>query len=140
IACPWLIRRFIDPEAEFVYVPAVQVRVVASETGATPYDVAGVEFGHVGDRCSFDAIVRIYDIHDPALDRLAAIVRRADPSRHDLAPECDGLYALSQGLSANFADDHEQLARGMVMYDALYAWCRALQAKAATGATTRSVA
>ncbi len=130
IACPWLISRFIDPEAEFIYVPAVQVLPVASETGATPYDIAGVEFGHVGERCSFDAIVRAYDIRDAALERLATIVRGADTGRHDLAPECDGLFAISRGLSANFADDHEQLAHGLVMYDALYAWCRSLQAEA----------
>lgn len=134
IACPWLISRFIDPEAEFIYVPAVQVLPVASETGAMPYDIAGVEFGHVGERCSFDAIVRVYDIHDVALDRLAAIVRGADTARHDLAPECDGLFAISRGLSANFTDDHAQLAHGMVMYDALYAWCREQVGAAASGA------
>ena len=148
IACPWLIRRFIDPEAEFIYVPAVQVLVVASETGATPYDIAGVEFGHCaddvaddgGERCSFDAIVRVYDIHDPALDRLATIVRGSDTSRPGLAPQCPGLSAISYGLSANFSDDHEQLAHGMVMYDALYAWCRSRTAETAAAATTRSVA
>jgi rhodanese-related sulfurtransferase len=129
IACPWLIRRFIDPEAEFIYVPAVQVLVVASETGATPYDIDGVEFTHEGERCSFDTIQRIYDIRDPALDHLAAIVRGADTSRHDLSPQCGGLFAISLGLSANFADDHEMLGHGMVMYDALYTWCRSLQAE-----------
>jgi len=90
---------------------------------------AGVDeavlFGHVGDRCSFDAIIRIYGIEDLALDRLATIVRGSDTSRPDLAPQCPGLNALSHGLSANFSDDHEQLKYGMVMYDALYAWCRA---------------
>jgi rhodanese-related sulfurtransferase len=129
IACPWLISRFIDPEAEFVYVPAVQVLPLASETGATPYDVDGVQFTHEGERCSFDTILHIYDIHDPALDHLAAIVRGADTSRHDLSPQCGGLFAISLGLSANFADDHEMLAHGMVMYDALYTWCRSLQAE-----------
>jgi len=125
IACPWLVARFINPEAEFIYVPVNQVLAVAKETGATPYDIAGVEFGHVGDRCSFDAIIRIYGIEDLALDRLATIVRGSDTSRPDLAPQCPGLNALSHGLSANFSDDHEQLKYGMVMYDALYAWCRA---------------
>ncbi len=139
IACPWLISRLIDPEAEFLYVPAVQVLPVASETGATPYDIAGVAFGHVGERCSFDAIVGAYDIHDAALDRLATIVRGADTGRHDLAPECDGLFAISRGLSANFSDDHEQLAHGLVMYDALYTWCRGEVATPAAAAT-RSVA
>jgi len=127
IACPWLIRRFIDPEATFVYVPADRVLAVAKETGATPYDVAGVEFTHEGDRCSFDTIMRIYEIADPALDHLATIVRGADTSRHDLSPQCDGLFAISLGLSANFPDDHEMLGHGMVIYDALYTWCRSLQ-------------
>jgi hypothetical protein len=91
---------------------------------AVPYDIKGTEFGHVGDRCSFDAIVRIFDIQNPALDDLATIVRGADTSRRDLAPQCDGLYAISFGLSANFPDDHEMLRHGLVIYDALYTWCR----------------
>jgi rhodanese-related sulfurtransferase len=124
IACPWLIRRFIDPEAEFLYVPSAKVRDVAKETGATPYDIADVEFGHLGDQCSFDAFIRIFDIHDTALDALAVIVRGADTGVPELTPQSPGLVALSQGLSATFADDHEQLSHGMVMYDALYAWCR----------------
>jgi rhodanese-related sulfurtransferase len=129
IACPWLISRFIDPEATFVYVPADRVLAVAKETGATPYDVAGVEFTHEGDRCSFDTLLRIYEIADPALDHLATIVRGADTSRHDLSPQCGGLFAISLGLSANFSDDHEMLGHGMVIYDALYTWCRSLQAE-----------
>ncbi len=127
IACPWLVRRFIDPDAEFIYVPTAQVLAVAKETGATPYDIDGVEFTHEGERCSFDTILRIYDVRGPALDRLATIVRGADTSRHDLAPQCGGLFAISLGLSANFPDDHAMLAHGMVMYDALYTWCRSLQ-------------
>ena len=107
--------------------PADQVRRVAEETGATPYDIDGVEFSHEGERCSFDTVLRIYGIRDPALDRLATIVRGADTSRHDLAPQCAGLFAVSLGLSANFPDDHEMLEHGMVMYDALYTWCRSLQ-------------
>jgi rhodanese-related sulfurtransferase len=126
IACPWLVKRFIDSNAEFIYVPAGQVLAVAEQTGATPYDVAGVAFTHEGERCSFDAILRAYDVRDAALDRLATIVRGADTSRHDLAPECDGLFAISRGLSANFPDDHKMLKHGMVMYDALYTWCRTL--------------
>jgi hypothetical protein len=125
IACPWLISRFIDPEAEFLYVPSTQVREVAAKTGAVPYDIADVEFGHVGDQCSFDAFVRIYGISDRALDRLALIVRGADTGAPELTPQSPGLVALSQGLSATFADDHEMLKHGMVVYDALYAWCRA---------------
>jgi rhodanese-related sulfurtransferase len=124
IACPWLISRFINPDAEFIYVPSDQVTAVANKTGGIPYDIKGAEFGHVGDRCSFDAIVRIFDIKDPALDRLATVVRGADTSRCDLAPECEGLYAISFGLSANFPDDHEMLRYGLVIYDALYTWCR----------------
>jgi rhodanese-related sulfurtransferase len=129
IACPWLIRRFIDPQAEFIYVPTKDVLSVAKETGGTPYDIEGVEFAHEGERCSFDTIVRIYGIKDPALDHLATIVRGADTSRHDLTPQCGGLFAISLGLSANFPDDHEMLGHGMVMYDALYTWCRNLQAE-----------
>ena len=127
IACPWLIRRFIDPQAEFIYVPTKDVLDVAKETGGTPYDIDGVEFTHEGERCSFDTILRIYGIKDAALDHLAEIVRGADTSRHDLAPQCGGLFAISLGLSANFPDDHEMLGHGMVMYDALYTWCRTLQ-------------
>jgi rhodanese-related sulfurtransferase len=127
IACPWLIRRFIDPSAEFLYVPTPEVLAIASKTGAVPYDIDGVEFAHEGERCSFDTLLRIFGIQDAALDRLATIVRGADTSRHDLAPQCGGLFAISLGLSANFPNDHEMLAHGMVMYDALYTWCRSLQ-------------
>jgi len=129
IACPWLIQRFIDPQAEFIYVPTKDVIDVAKATGGTPYDIEGVEFAHEGERCSFDTILRIYGIKDPSLDHLAKIVRGADTSRHDLTPHCGGLFAISLGLSANFSDDHEMLAHGMVMYDALYTWCRKLQAE-----------
>lgn len=124
IACPWLISRFVNPEADFIYVPSKDVAKVAADVGGTPYDIEGVEFGHVGEHCSFDAIVRAYDIRDAALDRLAAIVRGADTSRPDLTPQCAGLLAISHGLSANFPDDHEMLKHGMVIYDALYTWCR----------------
>jgi rhodanese-related sulfurtransferase len=127
IACPWLIRRFIDPNAEFLYVPTPEVIATAGKTGAIPYDIEGVEFAHEGERCSFDTLLRIFGIQDAALDRLATIVRGADTSRHDLAPQCGGLFAVSLGLSANFRNDHEMLAHGMVMYDALYTWCRSLQ-------------
>jgi rhodanese-related sulfurtransferase len=129
IACPWLIRRFVNPNAEFIYVPKDQVVAVAERMGGIPYDIDGVEFTHEGERCSFDTILRIYDIRDPALDHLATIVRGADTSRHDLSPQCGGLFAISLGLSANFPDDHEMLKHGMVIYDALYTWCRGLQAE-----------
>jgi hypothetical protein len=124
IACPWLILRFIDRDAEFLYVPAAEVERVAGQTGATPYDIPGVPMGHVGDLCSFDAFLGRYRLDDPALQRLAVIVRGADTSRLDLAPQSAGLYAISLGLSRVFADDHEMLRHGLVLYDALYAWCR----------------
>jgi len=127
IACPWLIARFIDKEPEFLYVAPSNVLTTAQETGAIPYDVPGVEMTHVGELCSFDAFLSKYGLDDPALRQLAAIVRGADTSRLDLTPESPGLYALSLGLSQNFADDHEMLAHGMVMYDALYAWCKSGQ-------------
>ena len=128
IACPWLIRRFIDPEASFLYVPTERVFDVAATTGATAYDIPGAEpFSHDGELCSFDAFLRVYDIHDPALDTLAVIVRGADTARLDLAPQAAGLAALSLGLSANFPDDHAMLEHGLVMYDAFYAWCRSCQ-------------
>jgi hypothetical protein len=127
IACPWLVLRFIEADAQFLYVPADRVFAVASETGAIPYDIPGAELSHVGDLCSFDAVLAKYKLTDPGLQRLASIVRGADTSRFDLAPQCAGLYAISLGLSATFADDHEMLQHGLVMYDALYAWCARLQ-------------
>ena len=127
IACPWLVARFIDKDAEFLYVPADTVLAVAEETGAIPYDIPGVEYGHVGELCSFDAFIRKHNLTDPALQQLAIIVRGADTARPELAPQCPGLLALSLGLSHNFADDHEMLRHGMVMYDALYAWVRHAQ-------------
>ncbi len=129
IACPWLVVRFIDAAAEFLYVPAGEVIDVARQTGAIPYDVPGVELGHVGELCSFDAFLRKYDLTQPGLARLAAIVRGADTSRFDLTPQSAGLHAISLGLSLNFADDHEMLRQGMVMYDALFAWCMACAAE-----------
>ena len=127
IACPWLIAKFIDKDAEFLYVPAGDVLRIAGETGATPYDIPGVEMTHVGELCSFDAFIKKYSLTDPALQQLAVIVRGADTSRLDLAPQAHGLYALSLGLSQCFSDDHEMLRHGMVMYDALYAWCKSCQ-------------
>ena len=129
IACPWLILRFIDRDAEFLYVPAPEVARVAAATGATPYDIPGVEMSHVGELCSFDAFLARYRLDDAALQQLATIVRGADTSRLDLAPQAPGLYALSLGLSHVFADDHEMLRHGLVMYDALYAWCSACQSE-----------
>jgi len=129
IACPWLIARFIDKEPEFLYVPPGEVLAAAEKTGAVPYDIPGVEMSHVGELCSFDAFLSKYALDDPALAQLAVIVRGADTSRLDLTPQSPGLYAMSLGLSHTFPDDHEMLEHGMVMYDALYAWCRSCQAE-----------
>ncbi len=130
IACPWLIARFIDKTPEFLFVPTEQVLAVARETGAVPYDIPGVEMSHEGEFCSFDTFLRKYKLTDPALHQLAVIVRSADTARLDLAPQAPGLLALSLGLSQVFTDDHEMLRHGMVMYDALYAWCRDCQKEA----------
>lgn len=124
IACPWLIRRFIDTDAEFLYVPAAEVPSTAKAQAAVPYDVPEVEFSHVGGRCSFDAFLYRYRLGGPALEQLALIVRGADTNRPELAPQSAGLVAISLGLSLNFADDHAMLEQGMTIYDALYAWCR----------------
>jgi rhodanese-related sulfurtransferase len=130
IACPWLIRRFIDPRASFLYVPTERVFDVAATAGATAYDIPGAEpFSHDGELCSFDAFLRVYEIRDAALDALAVIVRGADTARLDLAPQCAGLLAFSLGISANFPDDHAMLEHGLTMYDALYAWCRSCQSE-----------
>jgi rhodanese-related sulfurtransferase len=127
IACPWLVARFIDPGAEFLYVPTKEVLAAAKERDATPYDVPDVYFSHEGERCSFDAFLKHYRLTDPALEQLALIVRGADTARLDLAPQAPGLAAISLGLSRNFNEDHEMLKHGMVMYDALYAWCKSGQ-------------
>ena len=129
IACPWLVARFIDQDPEFLYVPSGDVLSVANKTNAIPYDIPGVELTHEGELCSFDAFLKKYQLDDPALQRLALIVRGADTSRLQLTPQSAGLYALSLGLSHDFADDHEMLKHGMVMYDALYAWCKHCQSE-----------
>ncbi|MFO0989996.1 MAG: chromate resistance protein [Alphaproteobacteria bacterium] len=126
LACPWFVRRFVDPAARFHYVSPKQVAAIAAETGAIAYDISepGVEFTHDGPRCSFDAFVNIFGVADPALDRVADIVRGADTSRHDLAPQCAGLLAITLGLGAIEADDHALLERAMPLYDGLYGWAR----------------
>lgn len=124
IACPWLVRRFVDARAEFLYVPAGEVLAAAARERAVPYDVPGVQFSHRGERCSFDAFVDDFGLEDEALDALAAIVRGADTARLDLAPQAPGLLAVSLGLSALYSEDLAMLERGMIVYDALYAWCR----------------
>jgi rhodanese-related sulfurtransferase len=124
IACPWLIRRFIDPGAEFLYVPANEVRRTAEAREAVPYDIPDVAFSHIGDACSFDAFLKHFNLHDPALRELAVIVRGADTNRLELAPQAAGLAALSLGLAITHKDDYEMLEHGMTMYDALYAWSK----------------
>jgi rhodanese-related sulfurtransferase len=130
IACPWLINRFIDPAAEFLYAPPDQVRDVAARDGAIPYDVPGVRFTHDGEFCSFDTLMHEFALEEPGLAALARIVRGADTARLDLAPQAPGLLAITLGLSANIADDHAMLKSGMVIYDALYRWCRDLRSEA----------
>jgi len=124
IACPWLITRFIDRHAEFLYVPAAEVKTRAAAGNATAYDVADCAFTHDGPRCSFDAFIQTYRLTDPALLQLADIVRGADTGHPEITPQSAGLVALSQGLSRLISDDHAQLQQGMVLYDALYLWCR----------------
>jgi len=124
IACPWLIARFVDAGAQFLYVPQKEVLSAAKAQDAVPYDIPDVHFSHDGELCSFDAFLKHYRLIDPALIELAKIVRGADTARLELAPQAPGLAAISLGLSRNFKDDHEMLKHGMVMYDALYTWCK----------------
>lgn len=141
VACPWLIARFIDRDAEFLFAPPDDVVRTAAATGAIPFDVEGVELSHDGPLCTFDALLLKYDLgHDRALLDLATIVRGADTARLDLAPQCAGLLAVSLGLSRIFSDDHEQLQHGFVMYDALYAWLRDGRTETHTWNPQRSVA
>jgi hypothetical protein len=124
IACPWLIARYIDPEAEFLFAPPSEVLARALQEGATPFDIEGVELSHDGPLCSFDAFLSKYRLDDPALEEIAVIVRGADTARFELAPQAAGLLAVSIGLSQMYRDDHEQLEAGFLIYDALYAWCK----------------
>lgn len=123
LACPWLIKRFIDNEAQFLYVASSQVLEAASREGATPYDVPDVELTHDGSFCSFDAFIKKYQLSDPALSRLADIVRAADTDQLARSPEAPGLLAISLGLGAIYHDDQQLLGAAMPVYDALYAWC-----------------
>ncbi len=126
-ACPWLIRRFIDPFAEFHFVEPQWVKDVAEEMGGIAYDIDGVHWSHRGETCTFDTMIAEYGLTSPALDTVAQIVRGADTARLDLAPQAAGLLAISLGLSRLFDDDLEQLDSGMLVYDALYAWAREAQ-------------
>jgi hypothetical protein len=132
IACPWLIKNFIDPKAQFIFVPAADVLEQAKALNALPYDILGVEYTHQGDQCTFDYIIKKHGLTDPALLQLAAIVRAADTARFDLAQQAAGLWAISAGLSYNFQDDHEQLAFGLIIYDALYSWAKYVQTETHT--------
>jgi rhodanese-related sulfurtransferase len=125
IACPWLIRRFIDPEAEFFYVPEPEVFVTAERLGAVPFDIEGAPVSHEWERCSFDALLRRFELRSPALDTMAQIVRGADTSRLEIAPQAAGLLAISLGMSRLLHDDREMLEATMPIYDALFEWCRA---------------
>jgi AraC-like DNA-binding protein len=127
IACPWLIKKFIDKEAEFIYVPFDKVLSKAKELDAIPFDVPDVKFTHRATLCTFDVLVQDYKIKDPAIQTMAVIVRGADTDRHDISPQSSGLWAISAGLSHNFKDDYELLKRGMLIYDALYSWAKYLQ-------------
>ena len=123
IACPWLIRRFVDPAASFLYVPTGEVFAVAEARGAVAFDIPGAPFSHDGERCSFDAFLARFGLEEEeGLKRIAPIIRGADTDRHDLAPEAAGLHAISLGLAEGIEDDHALLANGMLIYDALYAW------------------
>jgi hypothetical protein len=130
IACPWLITRFVDRAPVFLFVPAGEVMAAAEREGAIPFDVPGVELGHRGERCSFDAFLEKYRLEDPALRALALIVRGADTDARQLTPESPGLYALATGFREIAGDDHENMRLQFPAYDALYAYCRArLQAR-----------
>src|SRR3954465_6603149 len=127
IACPWLIKNFVDKDAEFIYVPADKVLEQAKAFDATPFDIPNVEFTHYEDKCTFDYIIEKYKLTDPALLIVAVIVRGADTDRHDIASQASGLWAISAGLAYNIKDDYELLQKGMLLYDALYSWAKHLQ-------------
>jgi uncharacterized protein YjiS (DUF1127 family) len=135
VACPWLVSRFIDRTAEFVFVPKDLVLATARQLGATPFDVPGAALSHGDGNCTFDAFLAKFGLSDPALQRIASIVRGADTGRIDLAPQAAGLLAISQGLSRNFRDDREMLGHGLVLYDALYSWARKVSPLPATASS-----
>ena len=127
IACPWLIRRFIDKDAEIIYTPFEKVKLKAAELNAIPFDIPDVEYTHYGDECTFDYFVKKHKVGDPAIKAISVIVRGADTDRHDIAPQASGLWAISSGLSENIKNDQELLEKGMIIYDALYTWAKDLQ-------------
>jgi AraC-like DNA-binding protein len=127
IACPWLIKRFIDKKAQFIYVPVGEVISQSLKLKAIPFDIPDVEYTHYGNDCTFDYFIKKYKLKDPALKTIASIVRGADTDRHDFAAQASGLWAISAGLSYNIKDDHQLLEQGMIIYDALYSWAKHLQ-------------
>ena len=127
IACPWLIKNFVDKEAEFIYVAKEQVFDKAKELDAIPFDIPGAEYSHDGEECTFDFIIKKHQLTDSALQQLSVIVRGADTDRFELAPQSAGLWAISAGLSHNYKTDHEMLETGMKIYDALYSWAKFVQ-------------
>jgi hypothetical protein len=127
IACPWLIRNFVDKDAEFIFVPKEQVFLKAASFDAIPYDIPGAEYSHYGEACTFDYILQKHNLMDNALHQMAEIVRGADTDKFSLAPQSAGLWAISAGLSFNYQNDLEQLKIGMKLYDALYSWAKYLQ-------------
>ena len=127
IACPWLIKNFVDKNAEFIYVPTDLVLARAKELNATPFDIPNVEYSHEGESCTFDSIIKRHSLADPALIQMAAIVRGADTYRFEIAPQAAGLWAISAGLSHDIKDDQELLRVGMKLYDALYSWAKYVQ-------------
>lgn len=133
IACPWLIKRFIDTDAEIIFVPVEDVIRVGEQVGATPFDIPGVEYSHYEDKCTFDYFIKKHALKDPALDKIAKIVRGADTDRHDFAPQAAGLEAIFAGLAYNIKDDHELLSLGMIIYDGLYSWAQHLFRKRHAG-------
>ncbi len=139
IACPWLIRRFIDPQAEFFFVPYAEIPQKAQELGAVPFDIPDAEFTHYEDRCTFDYFLEKYGLTDPALQLLAPIVRGADTDDHSAAPQAAGLWAISAGLAYNTPDDYELLEKGMLLYDALYSWAKFLHQEKHTQSPTEKL-
>ena len=124
IACPWLIKNFVDKDAEFIYVPKEKVFEKAKELDAVPYDIPGAEYSHYGDECTFDFIIKKHNLSDPELLLLSKIVRGADTDHFELAQQAAGLWAISAGLSYNYKNDQEQLEIGMKIYDALFSWAK----------------
>jgi AraC-like DNA-binding protein len=139
LACPWLIKRFIDAQAEIIYVPEAEVKRQASVLKAIPFDVPEVEFSHYEDRCTFDYFLQKYDLKDPALHTMALIIRGADTDDHTITSQSAGLWAISAGLAFNIKDDYELLEKGMIMYDALYSWAKYLQKEKHTQSPTEKL-